>query len=122
MTMIFSDEKPIWQQIYDMAGDRVLSGDFREGERVPSVREVAAEIGVNPNTVMRSYERLQMDGIFESRRGLGLFCSVGAREKILATRRENFFCEQLPALSERMKQLEIEPEQLVDELIKIRQQ
>ncbi len=118
MTMIFSDEKPIWQQIYDMAGDRILSGDLCEGERVPSVREVAADMGVNPNTVMRAYERLQMEGIFESRRGIGLFLSHGAREKILSGRRDTFFEEYLPELAERLRLLEVSPEQLFDELKK----
>ena len=114
--------RPVCPQICELLCVDIVGGVYDAERRLPSVRELASEWGVNPNTVMRSYERLQMDGIFESRRGIGLFCSVGAREKILATRRENFFCEQLPALSERMKQLEIEPEQLVDELIKIRQQ
>ena len=69
----FSDDKPIWRQIYDMIAMRVLSGQWQEEERIVSVREMAASVGVNPNTVMRSYEHLEAVGIIFNRRGIGFF-------------------------------------------------
>ena len=59
--MQFTEEKPIWRQIYDLIAMRILSGEWAEMERIVSVREMAAAVGVNPNTVMRSYEKLEAD-------------------------------------------------------------
>ena len=101
--MIFSDEKPIWQQIYDMAGDRVLSGDFREGERVPSVREVAAEIGVNPNTVQKSYAMLEEQGLVQSRAGAKSFVRVSG--ETVAALREELLADHLLSMARAMKQM-----------------
>lgn len=100
--MQFSEEKPIWRQIYELIAMRILSGEWREGERVMSVREMAASVGVNPNTVMRSYERLEADGIIYNRRGVGFFVSEGARDHIKQLERKKFMDEELPKLRERL--------------------
>lgn len=100
--MQFSEEKPIWRQIYELIAMRILSGEWREGERVMSVREMAASVGVNPNTVMRSYERLETDGIIYNRRGVGFFVSEGARDHIKQLERKKFMDEELPKLRERL--------------------
>ena len=100
--MQFSDEKPIWRQIYELMAMRVLSGEWLEGERIVSVRELAQEVGVNPNTVMRSYEKLEGDGIIFNRRGIGFFVSEGAKEHIKQLERQKFMDEELPKLKERL--------------------
>lgn len=84
---------------------RVLSGEWAEGERVMSVREMAASVGVNPNTVMRSYERLEADGVIFNRRGIGFFVSEGAKEHIRQLERQKFMDEELPKLRERLQLL-----------------
>lgn len=84
---------------------RILSGEWAEGERVVSVREMAASVGVNPNTVMRSYERLEADGIIFNRRGIGFFVSEGAKEHIRQLERQKFMDEELPKLRERLQLL-----------------
>lgn len=84
---------------------RVLSGEWAEGERVMSVREMAASVGVNPNTVMRSYERLEVDGVIFNRRGIGFFVSEGAKEHIRQLERQKFMDEELPKLRERLQLL-----------------
>ena len=84
---------------------RVLSGEWVEGERVVSVREMATSVGVNPNTVMRSYERLEADGIIFNRRGIGFFVSEGAKEHIRQLERQKFMDEELPKLRERLQLL-----------------
>lgn len=84
---------------------RVLSGEWAEGERVVSVREMATSVGVNPNTVMRSYERLEVDGIIFNRRGIGFFVSEGAKEHIRQLERQKFMDEELPKLRERLQLL-----------------
>lgn len=103
--MPFSEEKPIWRQIYELIAMRVLSAEWAEGERVVSVREMAASVGVNPNTVMRSYEKLEADGIIYNRRGIGFFVSEGAKEHIRQLERQKFMDEELPKLRERLQLL-----------------
>ena len=100
--MQFSEDKPIWRQIYELIAMRILSGEWLEGSRIVSVRELAQEVGVNPNTVMRSYERLEADGIIYNRRGVGFFVSEGARDHIKQLERKKFMDEELPKLRERL--------------------
>lgn len=100
--MQFSEEKPIWRQIYEFIAMRILSGEWCESERTMSVREMAANVGVNPNTVMRSYEKLETDGIIYNRRGVGFFVSEGARDHIKQLERKKFMDEELPKLRERL--------------------
>ncbi|MBO7261598.1 MAG: GntR family transcriptional regulator [Alistipes sp.] len=103
--MQFSDDKPIWRQIYELIAMRILSDEWPEGSRIVSVRELAQEVGVNPNTVMRSYERLDGDGIIFNRRGIGFFVAEGAKEHIREIERRKFLDEELPELSERLNLL-----------------
>ena len=103
--MNFSDDKPIWRQIYELIAMRVLSTEWAEGSRIVSVRELASEVGVNPNTVMRSYENLERDGIIFNRRGIGFFVSDGAVEHIRNLERQKFMEEELPKLQERLSLL-----------------
>lgn len=100
--MQFSEDKPIWRQIYELIAMRILSGEWMESERIVSVRELAAEVGVNPNTVMRSYEKLDSDGIIFNRRGIGYFVAEGAKEHIKQLERQKFIDEELPKLRERL--------------------
>ena len=95
--MQFSEEKPIWRQIYELIAMRVLSAEWAEGERVVSVREMAASVGVNPNTVMRSYEKLEADGIIYNRRGIGFFVSEGAKEHNRQLERQKFMTRSSPS-------------------------
>ena len=103
--MQFSDDKPIWRQIYELIAMRILSDEWPEGSRIVSVRELAQEVGVNPNTVMRSYERLDGDGIIFNRRGIGFFVAEGAKEHIREIERRKFLEEELPKLRERLELL-----------------
>ena len=73
--MEFDSNKSIYLQIYDAICESILSGSLCADARIASVREYGAEIGVNPNTVMRSYEKLTNDGIIYNKRGIGYFIS-----------------------------------------------
>ena len=94
--MEFKNQKPIYLQIADHICDRILLGEYGEDGRLPSVREFAAEVEVNVNTVTRTFEYLQQNEVVASRRGLGVFVMPGARERVYAMRRTEFFKEQLP--------------------------
>lgn len=100
--MNFNTEKPIYLQIVDVICDRILSGELKGGDRVPSVREYGADIGVNPNTMMRSYEKLTADGIIFNKRGIGYFLADDARETVLAAQRKEFIEKDVPAIKQRL--------------------
>ena len=103
--MDFHGEKPIYLQIADVFCESILSGTLKADERIPSVREYGAEIGVNPNTVMRVYEKLTAEGIIYNKRGIGYFVSGEARDKILGTQRQEFLEKEVPAIRRKMELL-----------------
>ena len=111
--MQFSDDKPIWRQIYELIAMRILSDEWPEGSRIVSVRELAQEVGVNPNTVMRTYERLTDEELIFNRRGIGYFVAEGAKNRAAAIARERFISEQLPPLFAKMKSIGITAEEIL---------
>ena len=111
--MEFNSNKSIYLQICDAICEQILSGTLKPDERIPSVREYGSEIGVNPNTIMRSYEKLPADGIIYTRRGIGYFISPDALQTVLEAQRKEFMEEELPQILRRMKLLGIDPSTLV---------
>ena len=107
--MEFSGNKPIYLQIAEVICDRILSGELQPEARIPSVREYGAEIGVNPNTVMRTYEKLTADGIIFNKRGIGYFVAPDASGVIRNVQRQQFLEEELPAILRKMRLLDIDP-------------
>jgi len=85
--MQFHENRPIYMQIVDYVCDEILSGDWTAENRIPSVREMAAQIEVNPNTAMRAYHYLQERGVLEQKRGVGYFASEDAQERVLDLKR-----------------------------------
>ena len=110
--MEFNGNKSIYLQICDAICEQILSGTLGPDERILSVREYGAEIGVNPNTVMRSYEKLTNEGIIYNKRGIGYFISQDARSIVLETQRKEFIDNELPAIIRRMRLLGIDLENL----------
>ena len=106
--MEFNDNRSIYIQIYDSICERILGGELKSDERIMSVREYGAEIGVNPNTVMRSYEKLTSEGIIYNKRGIGYFVSTDARDIVLQAQRKEFIERELPAIRMRMQLLGID--------------
>ena len=103
--MEFNSNRSIYLQICGAICEQILSGTLRPDERIPSVREYGAEIGVNPNTIMRSYEKLTADGIIYNKRGIGYFISPDALETVLEAQRKDFLENELPQILKRMKLL-----------------
>ena len=110
--MEFNNNKSIYLQICDAICEQILSGKLEPDERIPSVREYGAEIGVNPNTIMRSYEKLTADGIIYNKRGIGYFISPDAHETVLEAQRKEFLENELPQILRRMKLLGIDVKKL----------
>ncbi len=111
--MNFTEDQPIYLQIVEWMGGKVLSGEWPEGERIPSVRELGGRLEVNPNTAMRAYERMQAVGAIENKRGIGYFVAPGARKKMLETRQALFLREELPQFFARLDLLSIGIDEVV---------
>ena len=115
--MQFKDHKPIFLQIAERICDEILGGKYPEGERLPSVREYAAEVEVNVNTVVRSFEWLSQKDIIYNKRGMGYYTSLGAKETIRESLREAFFQETLPEFVGQMQKLGITVEEVEQAIV-----
>ena len=96
--MEFSESQAIYQQIADFVCEQILLKEWKPEERIPSVRELAVQLEVNPNTVMRTYDFLQQKEIIYNQRGIGFFVSPNALKNCLQYRREDFIEKNLPAV------------------------
>lgn len=105
--MEFGDHKTIYLQIRDWLVDQILTGKLAPGDRIPSVRELAADIEVNRNTVMRSYALMEQEGIIDNRRGIGFFVSDQARQRLATDEKAQFIREELPKLVHQAKVLRL---------------
>ena len=110
--MNFKESKPIYLQIADRICDEILQGQYKAGERIPSVREYAATVEVNANTVVRSFDYLQGQDIIYNKRGLGYFVAPEGRARILALRKEVFLRDELPEFFRQLKTLDIPLEEV----------
>ena len=111
--MDFKNQKAIYLQIAERIMDQILSGQYPEGGKLPSVREYAAEVEVNVNTVARSFEWLQNQDVVVTRRGVGNFVNEGARQIVLELRKREFFNEQVPEFFRTMKTLGVTLNEIV---------
>ena len=96
---------PIYRQLKDRIVGMVLDGLLKPGDALPSVRQIAADFQLNPITVMRAYQELADATLVEKRRGIGMYVTDGAREKLLVSERERFLREEWPQLLERIQRL-----------------
>jgi DNA-binding transcriptional regulator YhcF (GntR family) len=112
--MDFKNQKAIYLQIAEHVMDQILSGQYPEDAKLPSVRDYAAETEVNVNTVARSFEWLQNQDVVATRRGLGNFVNEGARETVLKLRKREFFDEQVPEFFRTMNALGVTMEEVID--------
>ena len=110
--MNFKDNKAIYLQIADRIGDQILTGILIPDGKVPSVRELAAEIEVNANTVARTYDHLQQSGVIYTKRGLGFFVSPDAKEKIVTLRRDQLMQGEMDYFLGQIKAVGITPAEL----------
>lgn len=91
MNFDFDSEKPIYLQLAEEIEDAVLSGAYQEETQIPSTTEISVSYKINPATALKGINRLVDDGIVYKKRGVGMFVSTGAKDKILDKRKETFF-------------------------------
>ena len=112
--MIFTNDKAIYIQMADRLCDEILSGAYKDDDRIPSVREYAVLLEVNTNTAVKAYDELSRANIIYNKRGLGYFVTPGAKKQILKERKREFMKERLPELFRQMQLLGITLEDVKD--------
>jgi GntR family transcriptional regulator len=110
--MKFNRYQAIYLQIGDHICEGILSGRWAVDQKLPSVREMAMAVEVNPNTVMRTYSELQNRAIIYNQRGIGFFVSPEARQNILTIKKEVFLKRELPQIFKTLGLLDISFEEL----------
>lgn len=103
--MEFQKQQAIYQQIADYMCEKILLKVWKSDDRIPSVREMAVSLEVNPNTVMRTYTYLQEKEIIFNKRGIGFFVTENAFKTVHELKKNQFFEEALPRLSKIMDML-----------------
>jgi GntR family transcriptional regulator len=110
---MWNENRPIYLQLKERVVGMMLDGLLKPGDALPSVRQVAADYQLNPITVSRAYQELVDETLVEKRRGLGMYVTEGAVDKLLSSERERFIREEWPAMVERIRRLGLDIEQLL---------
>src|ERR1700747_3667689 len=110
----WNDNQPIYRQLRDRVVAMILDGALKEGDPLPSVRNVAAEYRVNPLTVLKGYQQLVDDELVESKRGLGMFINTGARNLLLQGERQRFLAEEWPRVHATIQRLRLRAGELLN--------
>jgi len=110
----WNDSQPIYRQLRDRVVAMILDGVLKEGDPLPSVRNVAAEYRLNHLTVLKGYQQLVDEQLVESRRGLGMFVNVGARKLLLQAERQKFLAEEWPRVHASIQRLGLKAEELLN--------
>lgn len=109
----WNDSQPIYRQLRDRIVAMILDGVLKEGDPLPSVRNVAAEYRVNPLTVLKGYQQLADEGLVETRRGRGMFINEGARNLLMEGERQKFLEVQWPRVYATIQRLGLSAEELL---------
>jgi GntR family transcriptional regulator len=113
MNREWNDTQPIYRQLRDRVVAMILDGLLKEGDPLPSVRNVAADYRVNPLTVLKAYQQLVDEHIVEKKRGLGMFVTAGARNLLLQGERQKFLAEHWPTIAANIRRLGLTPRELM---------
>jgi GntR family transcriptional regulator len=109
----WNDGQPIYRQLRDRVVAMILDGILKEGDPLPSVRNVAAEYRVNPLTVLKGYQQLVDEGLVETKRGRGMFINSGARDLLLQGERQKFLGDEWPRIHATIRRLGLTTEELL---------
>src|SRR5499433_2541126 len=114
MDLEWNDSQPIYRQLRDRVVAMILDGILKEGDALPSVRNVAADYRVNPLTVLKGYQQLVDEELVEKRRGLGMFVKAGARDLLLQGERQKFLADEWPRIHETIQRLGLDAKDLLN--------
>jgi GntR family transcriptional regulator len=110
----WDESQPIYRQLRDRVVAMMLEGTLKEGEALPSVRQVATEYRLNPLTVLKAYQQLSDEGLVEKRRGLGMFVAPGASAALMKDERERFLVTEWPRVQATIQRLGLSAEELLN--------
>ena len=110
----WDDNQPIYRQLRDRVVAMILEGVLKDGDALPSVRNVAAEYRLNPLTVLKGYQELVDENLVEKKRGLGMFVTDGARTALLADERRRFLEKEWPNVIDRIRRLDLDVDELLN--------
>jgi GntR family transcriptional regulator len=118
MSITWNDDQPIYRQLRERIVGLMLTGVFKEGDPLPSVRQVASDYQINHLTVSKAYQELVDMQLVEAKRGMGMYVVPGAQEKLHSIEKEKFLTTELPALLARISNLGISAQELCDAILK----
>jgi GntR family transcriptional regulator len=118
MSITWNDDQPIYRQLRERIVSLILTGVFKEGDPLPSVRQVASDYQINHLTVSKAYQELVDMQLVEARRGMGMYVMPGAQEKLHGIEKEKFLTSELPALLARISNLGISTQELCNAILK----
>ena len=113
MSIAWNDSTPIYRQLRDRVVAMILDGVLKQGDPLPSVRQVAADFQINPITVSKAYQELVDENLVEKRRGLGMYVTEGARGALMKSERDRFLSDEWPALYARLTRLGLSLDELM---------
>ncbi len=114
MTIAWNDSTPIYRQLRDRVVAMILDGVLKQGDPLPSVRQVAADFQINPITVSKAYQELVDENLVEKRRGLGMYVTEGARSALMKSERDRFLSDEWPPLYARLQRLGLSLKELME--------
>ncbi|EMB9236348.1 GntR family transcriptional regulator [Vibrio alginolyticus] len=110
------DRQPIFRQLADQITQQILQGVWQEGDALPSVRNISADMKINHLTVMKGYQLLVDDGLVEKKRGQGMFVASGAKLKLLADEKARFLQQQIPQIADTIQRLDMSLDEFIQQL------
>lgn len=117
MTAMSQDERPVYLRLRDLIAAMILDGKVSDGDPLPSVRALAAEVGANPLTVAKAYQTFQEEGLIVVRRGIGMFVAHGASARLRESERRDFLDHKWPAVVQQIRRLGLDVDELIDRTI-----
>ncbi|MGY6375831.1 GntR family transcriptional regulator [Vibrio parahaemolyticus] len=110
------DRQPIFRQLADQITKQILQGVWKEGEALPSVRSISADMKINHLTVMKGYQLLVDEGLVEKKRGQGMFVAQGAIQQLRSAEKARFLEQQIPQIADTLQRLDMSVYELVQQL------
>ncbi|HCG6558445.1 TPA: GntR family transcriptional regulator [Vibrio parahaemolyticus] len=110
------DRQPIFRQLADQITQQILQGVWKEGEALPSVRSISADLKINHVTVMKGYQLLVDEGLVEKKRGQGMFVAQGAIQQLRSAEKARFLEQQIPQIADTLQRLDMSVDELVQQL------
>ncbi|ANB98668.1 TPA: GntR family transcriptional regulator [Vibrio parahaemolyticus] len=110
------DRQPIFRQLADQITQQILQGVWKEGEALPSVRSISADMKINHLTVMKGYQLLVEEGLVEKKRGQGMFVAQGAIQQLRSAEKARFLEQQIPQIADTLQRLDMSVDELIQQL------